>query len=766
MLYILAIIFFVVHLPSLVKEIIPKPKILNDLYKEKPPEGDVVIRENAIRQLTEEEVILLKPYLDNEDFISHPYQWESSLISLDVMRITGYIEKDYPSVSHYDYYYKMGNLRIFFPYHMESRIKGFNKGFHDEDPRIKSDYINTAEVVLTKSYAIVVKINHYGLLEAGLNLYDRKERQIGDFWQTGKLKPIPLSSAESANETFTQLITEESEKVPTFEILNKRENNQFETAIEDRSNSGILMIALFVSGVMGLLFFEHFQSLVLVVCSIICFILSMIASVIKREIHTEHVNHIKAQIKCNWPSYQKLRIDTKFDVYYPEYWKPFLPKKSDIPIDMQIGIYSRQLLSCGDYLSISEEVKNYGAPKFIYHNVLLAITGLILTVLMFFFTNAIEKFDFTYHQLTAPVTTWQIDDEKNLKNLSIQSMDRINLDLSSVWCDINNMPSKKDDYLQCNKIFFNINPIDSSKLNLFPLLPQSIQEIYHSNIFKMKKDLEVFVMTRLKKKILDARIDNKPIFKDYPKLNQDFKNEKVFQLIKIYDIDKAILTFDDSCNHLNLEPCDRIKNRLAILLPEDSSIGSYNWSAVVDYAKSHHNIQKIEKLTSAENIDRLVAQYRKNVLEQFIFDAKEKIVMLQNDENNLSIQFTNSIQLYDKNYKNTYDNEMLKEQLDYYNGILLGNNANLKISGIVTNVSYHNGAVSKLTISTDPNYNFDKNQLFSFSSPILINNFVFLLVILITLINSILIIWKKIANQQRLQIIIYNYKNKIVKFTD
>ncbi|OTQ12577.1 hypothetical protein B6D11_11420, partial [Gilliamella apicola] len=98
--------------------------------------------------------------------------------------------------------------------------------------------------------------------------------------------------------------------------------------------------------------------------------------------------------------------------------------------------------------------------------------------------------------------------------------------------------------------------------------------------------------------------------------------------------------------------------------------------------------------------------------------------------------------------------------------ILLGNNANLKISGIVTNVSYHNGAVSKLTISTDPNYNFDKNQLFSFSSPILINNFVFLLIILITLINSILIIWKKIANQQRLEKIINNYKNKIVKFTD
>ena len=758
MLYILAIIFFVVHLPSLVKGIIQKPKILNDLYKEEPLEGDVVIRENAIRQLTEEEILLLQPYLDNKDHIPPPYQWESSLINYDVTRIKAYIEKDYPDKQNNDYYYKMGYIRLFFPYRMHYRILGLRDSFDSEElTSNKSDYINTAEVVFTKSYAIVVKINTCELLEAGLNLSDRKKRQIEDYWQTGNLKPIDLSSAEKSNETITQLITEESEKVLTFEILNKRKNNQFETAIEDRSDSGILMIASYVLGVMGLLFFEHFQSLVLVVCSIICFILSMIASVIKREIHTEYVNHIKTR-----------QLGIKSDVYIniPEHWRMFISNKSDTPIDMEVGINSRKLFSYGDYLSISEEVENYGAPKFIAHNVLLAITGLILAVLMFFFTNAIEKFDFTYHQLTAPVTTWQIDDEKNLKNLSIQSMDRINLDLSSVWCDINNMQNKKDIYLQCNKIFFNINPIDSSKLNLFPLLPQSIQEIYHSNIFKMKKDLEVFVMTRLKKKILDARIDNNPIFKDYPKLKQDLKSEKAFQLIKIYDIDKAILTFDDSCNHLNLEPCDRIKNWLAILLPEDSSISSYNWSAVVDYAKSHHNIQKIEKLTSAEKIDRLVAQYRKNVLEQFIFDAKEKIVMLQNDENNLSIQFTNSIQLYDKNYKNIYDNKMLKEQLDYYNGILLGNNANLKISGIVTNVSYHNGAVSKLTISTDPNYNFDKNQLFSFSSPILINNFVFLLIILITLINSILIIWKKIANQQRLEKIINNYKNKIVKFTD
>ena len=758
MLYILAIIFFVAHLPSLVKGIIQKPKILNDLYKEEPLEGDVVIRENAIRQLTEEEILLLQPYLDNKDHIPPPYQWESSLINYDVTRIKAYIEKDYPDKQNNDYYYKMGYIRLFFPYRMHYRILGLRDSFDSEElTSNKSDYINTAEVVFTKSYAIVVKINTCELLEAGLNLSDRKKRQIEDYWQTGNLKPIDLSSAEKSNETITQLITEESEKVLTFEILNKRKNNQFETAIEDRSDSGILMIASYVLGVMGLLFFEHFQSLVLVVCSIICFILSMIASVIKREIHTEYVNHIKTR-----------QLGIKSDVYIniPEHWRMFISNKSDTPIDMEVGINSRKLFSYGDYLSISEEVENYGAPKFIAHNVLLAITGLILAVLMFFFTNAIEKFDFTYHQLTAPVTTWQIDDEKNLKNLSIQSMDRINLDLSSVWCDINNMQNKKDIYLQCNKIFFNINPIDSSKLNLFPLLPQSIQEIYHSNIFKMKKDLEVFVMTRLKKKILDARIDNNPIFKDYPKLKQDLKSEKAFQLIKIYDIDKAILTFDDSCNHLNLEPCDRIKNWLAILLPEDSSISSYNWSAVVDYAKSHHNIQKIEKLTSAEKIYRLVAQYRKNVLEQFIFDAKEKIVMLQNDENNLSIQFTNSIQLYDKNYKNIYDNKMLKEQLDYYNGILLGNNANLKISGIVTNVSYHNGAVSKLTISTDPNYNFDKNKLFSFSSPILINNFVFLLIILITLINSILIIWKKIANQQRLEKIINNYKNKIVKFTD
>lgn len=94
---------------------------------------------------------------------------------------------------------------------------------------------------------------------------------------------------------------------------------------------------------------------------------------------------------------------------------------------------------------------------------------------------------------------------------------------------------------------------------------------------------------------------------------------------------------------------------------------------------------------------------------------------------------------------------------------LLGNNANLKITGIVTNVSYHNGAVLKLMVSTDPIYDFDKNQLFSFSSPILINNFVFLFVILITLINCSLFIWKKAANQLRLEKIISNYSDKIFK---
>ena len=180
MLYILAIIFFVVYLPSLVKEIIPNPKILNDLYKEKPPEGDVVIRENAIRQLTEEEILLLQPYLDNKDHIPPPYQWESSLINYDVTRIKAYIEKDYPDKQNNDYYYKMGYIRLFFPYHMHYRILGLRDSFDSFDseelPSNKSDYINTAEVVFTKSYAIVVKINTCELLEAGLNLSVRKKR--------------------------------------------------------------------------------------------------------------------------------------------------------------------------------------------------------------------------------------------------------------------------------------------------------------------------------------------------------------------------------------------------------------------------------------------------------------------------------------------------------------------------------------------------------------------------------------------------------------
>ncbi|PXZ06109.1 IgaA/UmoB family intracellular growth attenuator [Gilliamella apicola] len=727
-------------------------KEFDKLSQKKRAEIDPFIRENAIRQLTEEEILLLQPYLDNKDHIPPPYQWESSLINYDVTRIKAYIEKDYPDKQNNNYYYKMGYIRLFFPYRMYYRILGLRDSFDSELPSNKSDYINTAEVVFTKSYAIVVKINTCELLEAGLNLSGRKEGQIEDYWQTGNLKPIGLSSAEKSNETITQILTEESEKAPPFEIVYKRERNQFETAMEDQSNSGKLMIYLFILGVMGLLVLEHFQSFLLAVFSIICFILAMIASHIKREIPTEYVNHIKAQ---------KLGIKSNFYVNIPEHWRMFTSNKSDTPIDMEVGINSRKLFSYGDYLSISEEVENYGAPKFIAHNVLLAITGLILVILIFCFTNAGEKFDFSYQQLSAPVTIWKIDDKTKLKKSAIQVMDLVNLDLSSVSCDIQNTLSYQDYPPKCDKIFVNINPLDSSKLYRFSLWPQPIQAIYYENIIKVKNDFVTDVLTALNKVLIDELLENEPIYKKFPENKQYVKSKYAPKLVKIYNINKAILTINDSCNYLNLEPCDQIKNRLTNLLPEDSNIDAKDWSTVVAYAKLRSNIQKIENLTEAKNIAQLIAQYRQNVLKQFMLDAEAKVVMLQNDENNLSIQLTNSIYLYDKSYNILYNNKNFEEKLDYYNGILSGDSANLKIIGKVIDVGYHNGKVSKLTISTNPMYNIDKNQLFSFSSPILINNLVFIFVILITLINSILIIWKKAVNQLRLEKIISNYNNKI-----
>ena len=133
-------------------------KELDKLSQKKQAEIDPFIRENAIRQLTEEEILLLQPYLDNEDHIPPPYQWQSSLINYDVMRIKAYIEKDYPDKQNNNYYYKMGYIRLFFPYNMSYRILGLRDSFDSELPKNKSDYINTAEVVFTKSYAIVVKI--------------------------------------------------------------------------------------------------------------------------------------------------------------------------------------------------------------------------------------------------------------------------------------------------------------------------------------------------------------------------------------------------------------------------------------------------------------------------------------------------------------------------------------------------------------------------------------------------------------------------------
>ncbi|MCX8671160.1 intracellular growth attenuator family protein [Gilliamella sp. B2865] len=719
------------------------------------PEKYEFIRKHAIRQLTEEETLVLQSYLDNENNFTTPYHWENVLISSEVVKLKGYIEKDFTDETLNKYYYQMNNIRLFFPYNMDIGIRGFKERDPDLQETITYD-INTVEIVFTYSYAVVVKINSYDLVQASLRLQARKQEQLYDFWQTGIFRPIRLNNIEKSNETLTQLVTETSEKKPLFEILSKREKNQFEIANQDRSNSGKLMTVFFVLGVMLLLALEHFQSIALVIFSIICFIFALIASSIKRKLPTKYVNHIKAPIRRSWSAYLNLTIDSSYDIFFPTYWEPFLPN-NNIPIDMQIEVDTARVLSCGEHLSISEEVRNYGAPKFVHHNVMLSITGLILAVLIFFFTNAGEKLDFTYRQLTAPLTTWNIDDKVTLKQSAIQSMDRVNLNLSSVSCDIHNIQNIKKHYFQCNKIFVNLNPIDSNKLSLFPSWPQYLQTIYSENLIKMKKDDEVHEITLAKR--LNKLIGN---YRYSHRYNPQYKpnSQDTSELIKIYDISKAILIINDGCNHSNLEPCEEIKNSLASLLPNGNLTD--NWSEVVAYAKLHPDMEKIVTLSSAKKLDRLVAKYRTWLLKQLADKAKQQVVMLQNDANNLSIQLTNLIPLYDQNY--IYSNGNFKEQLDYYNNILLGNSANLKITGIVTKVSYHNGEISKLTLSTDYGNDIDKNQLFS--SPILINNFVFLFVIFIALINTIIYIWKKAANQFRLEKIISHYQDKILEYND
>ena len=733
-------------------------EVEEQIINEKIPfDKDKFIREHAFRQLTEEESLLLQFYLDNENNFTTPYQWENVLISSDVVKIKGYIEKDFTDEILNEYYYQMNNIRLFFPYYMEIGIIGFEERNADIIETITYK-INTVEFVFTNNYAVVVKINSYDLVQASLRLQYRRQEQLNDYWQTGKFRPIYLNNLEKSNETLTQLITETSEKKPLFEIISKRKKNQFEIANQDRSNSGKLMTVFFVLGVMLLLALEHFQSIALVIFSIICFIFALIASSIKRKLPTKYVNHIKAPIRRSWSAYLNLTIDSSYDIFFPTYWEPFLPN-NNIPIDMQIEVDTARVFSCGEHLSISEEVRNYGAPKFVHHNVMLSITGLILAVLIFFFTNAGEKLDFTYRQLTAPLTTWNIDDKVTLKQSAIQSMDRVNLNLSSVSCDIHNIQNIKKHYFQCNKIFVNLNPIDSNKLSLFPSWPQYLQTIYSENLIKMKKDDEVHEITLAKR--LNKLIGN---YRYSHRYNPQYKpnSQDTSELIKIYDISKAILIINDGCNHSNLVPCDEIKNRLGSLLPNGNQTD--NWAEVVAYAKLHPNMEKIVTLSSARRIDRLIAQYRTSLLKQLVDDAKEKVVMLQNDENNLSIQLSKSISLYDKNYKYSFEN--FKGQLDYYNNILSGNSANLEITGIVTEVSYHNGKISKLTLSTDYENYIDKNQLFSFLSPILINNFVFLFVILIALINTVLFIWKKAANQFRLEKIISHYEDKIFEYTD
>ena len=131
--------------------------------------NDHIRQRELIRDLTVEELELLQPFLTSKLAV-YPYNFQSSLIDNKVSYLLGTCTRKslYSNTDEIAYYYDVDNIELFFPYNMDLHI----------------DESNIFEVVFTKHYGIVIKVNDYDIKAAFENYDPNEEYLFRDVKQT------------------------------------------------------------------------------------------------------------------------------------------------------------------------------------------------------------------------------------------------------------------------------------------------------------------------------------------------------------------------------------------------------------------------------------------------------------------------------------------------------------------------------------------------------------------------------------------------------
>ena len=726
--------------------------------------NDHIRQRERIRDLTDEELELLQPFLTSKLAV-YPYNFQSSLIDNKVSYLLGTCTRKslYSNTEEIAYYYDVDNIEIFFPYNMDMYI----------------DESNIFEVVFTKHYGIVIKVNDYDIKTAFENYDPNEEYLLRDVKQTkSKEKIFDNEFFEEHNTTHRQdginssdveslSIYNDSKNLDNnqayleaskyyYKLLYQREETQFEAAIRRKHSLGwltslclILATVLLIRSWLG----ENDQISILI---LICLGAAAFFAWYKPKdyLNPQQVSVVKAKIYDKDPNTCSIEVGNLMVLQYPKYWLNFIPETSDYATEMVISNDNKKLLRYGQTLSINNEVEQFGPPKLVSRNKILFVIGGILSAILYYYTDPVNNGYFAYQYYSQQSENLQIKDFTTLKNSDIKPGDIVNITIKNTSCDVNDL---NEEY-QCHNLFINNQPMAIKENNVMAI-EGSLKHVFDTKFVNEVADFEMM------------RFENvQSLYVDMLNRNSNDRHYVKNPFSKIKSIGQMVIDIDKVCKILPVKECDNVKYNLTHLFDTNVSKANVTWDDLVTEFTENPSFSDIVETRRMRSLKQALEPFKSELQSELV-----NVISKYQSENGVKITLTN--QSYVDMAPFVMNKSMKFDEngyINYYFAIL--NNsipANINIVGSVSDILYQKGensdrhnletqSISGLKVNANQHYNLDENQQLSSNLLIIINVIMFVVMILIATINAVKLVQKTRINRHRSKEIFKYYQDRLI----
>ena len=744
-------IYWILQIGILLFSIVIWLSYRNDRSKNKQKLKNLIENRESYRELTNEELKLLEPFMTNKKAI-HPYK-RQPLIDHKVSIIQGSCIRHslLNGSEETDYYYEIDNIELFFPYNLDLYLSTYN----------------VVEVVFTQKYAYVLSVNNCSIQFAFEN-YDPdriKPIEIPESYMYIDEYDIDLEDSNSEDSNFKSSDSntinnnnDEINKVDVlvdYEPLYEREETPLEISTRNWGNYGILTslcLSLATIFFMREWFVGGEQILATLIFVIVCFVVAIffIWHKPKSNSQPQQVKTIKTNIFTKDSSSNTLIIGQKTDISYPKYWSQFLPEASKISTEMDISGNFKILLRCGNTLSINQEVEQFGAPKIVVRNKILFFVGSILAIALYFFSDPINNSFSAYRYYSNQLKAWQVNDITTLNISNIKRGDLIDITIKGISCDVKDEDKNKGN--KCHRLAIKDKPLENES-NQLMLSNDIINKVFDENFVKLVEDEELFLFRKYQEELV----------KEYNKgstASYSMSYYKANPVSKFKNLGQMVIDINKVCNIFELE-CQNVKSSLIQLYYKEGFQDQAMWDKLVTRAEQFPSFNKIVETSKVDN---------------FIFELKKmkKEILLKLKNTVSDYQFNSSgvdVTLIDNSYieiaqfyniNNPISDEDLRLSLDHYYKILTNESETVNLVGIVGGISHReDNSISQLKLNVKNYYKVEPEKLFSLVSPVIIDIIMFVIMVSVVVINGGLLLYKTIFNRRRIKQIIKYYSDVV-----